>query len=646
MLKWKKLEYGKLPVAKLKELCEERSIELSVSSYNKKSYIHLLLKSHFEKGEYTKPGKNVKNLVIGASIFEDLPDTCDENNTHCTGNYKANFNTLDWITFTNSKKRTGSSFSEYKNIYLMDISRIESDENAEHLYSVIINSLDRGGDIFLIQKGNFGTFERVADENGMLKLQSSFVSIDNNLLIIPKFFFSPVKSPPVLRTNTITKVNEIPIDPKKPLLGKDFRSVEFEEPEEKPKKKKKVREYKKYKINVDEKEVKKFCRSVKKYQMNFSEFERIFETESFLVNFRNSLEKLYLYKKKIYIELYQNNERLIQEANKRKAVCTKLGFGKPPSVDKLKDEQVEYYTLIELATEMLEKIPSLEIIKKNFNNILYEDEKGLASLIGHKSIKNELSCIFYSFSKNYKYITNSFINIAFMGAAGTGKTRLAEVIGFALGKSGILMKGHFRGVTRCDMVGEYIGQTAPMTRDVIFNSLEGVLFLDEAYKLGTREIGSRDFGHESITEIVAKTDEYRGLFVMIVGGYKDRMKIDFFGCNEGLDRRFPYKFFLKNYSPAQLSDILLNVIEDKIEEELSAKVCNYIFSLISHYLEKNPKIFDAQAGSMQNLSTDLIRAFYSIDLKDSDPNIFSKENEKLLMKVIRKTFLEVEKKLF
>jgi len=194
----------------------------------------------------------------------------------------------------------------------------------------------------------------------------------------------------------------------------------------------------------------------------------------------------------------------------------------------------------------------------------------------------------------------------------THNTHTATILAYVFCKAGILATDTFCPVTRTDLVAGYIGQTAPMTRKKLIETLEGVLFIDECYQLCQVDGGSRDFGNESLAEIVNFIDKYIGMSIIIVAGYERPMMEKFFPSNEGMLRRFPHRFVLSPYTNEQLSDILLNFVEEKTETQIDRKTGNIIYTMISKVQEKYPDAFQNQAGDMLNLGGDLSKSMLSL----------------------------------
>lgn len=149
-------------------------------------------------------------------------------------------------------------------------------------------------------------------------------------------------------------------------------------------------------------------------------------------------------------------------------------------------------------------------------------------------------------------------HMAFLGNPGTGKTTIARKVGEFYAKAGILRKGHCVEVTRADLVGQYVGQTAPKTMAVVRKALDGVLFIDEAYSLSPR--GQNDFGYEAIEMLVKIMEDYRDRLVIIFAGYTADME-RFLSSNVGLASRIPTTIQFPDFNQKELGDILSHLAE-------------------------------------------------------------------------------------
>ncbi len=145
------------------------------------------------------------------------------------------------------------------------------------------------------------------------------------------------------------------------------------------------------------------------------------------------------------------------------------------------------------------------------------------------------------------------LHMSFTGNPGTGKTTVALKMAGLLRRLGYVRKGHLVSVTRDDLVGQYIGHTAPKTRDVLKRAMGGVLFIDEAYYL-YRPDNERDYGQEAIEILLQVMENMRDDLVVILAGYADRMDT-FFSANPGFRSRIAHHIDFPDYSNGELNQI-------------------------------------------------------------------------------------------
>ena len=145
------------------------------------------------------------------------------------------------------------------------------------------------------------------------------------------------------------------------------------------------------------------------------------------------------------------------------------------------------------------------------------------------------------------------LHMSFSGNPGTGKTTVALRMAELLHKLGYVRKGHLVTVTRDDLVGQYIGHTAPKTKEVLKKAMGGVLFIDEAYYLYRPE-NERDYGQEAIEILLQVMENNRDDLVVILAGYKNRMNT-FFESNPGFRSRIAHHIEFPDYSTSELLDI-------------------------------------------------------------------------------------------
>ncbi|WP_276961595.1 CbbX protein [Ferrimicrobium acidiphilum] len=142
------------------------------------------------------------------------------------------------------------------------------------------------------------------------------------------------------------------------------------------------------------------------------------------------------------------------------------------------------------------------------------------------------------------------LHMSFTGNPGTGKTTVALRMAELLARLGYIRQGHVVAVTRDDLVGQYIGHTAPKTKEVLKRAMGGVLFIDEAYYLFKPE-NERDYGAESIEILLQVMENQRDDLVVILAGYKDRMDT-FFSSNPGMSSRIAHHIDFPDYSAPEL----------------------------------------------------------------------------------------------
>jgi probable Rubsico expression protein CbbX len=151
------------------------------------------------------------------------------------------------------------------------------------------------------------------------------------------------------------------------------------------------------------------------------------------------------------------------------------------------------------------------------------------------------------------------LHMSFTGNPGTGKTTVALRMAEILFRLGYVRKGHLVAVTRDDLVGQYIGHTAPKTKEVLKRAMGGVLFIDEAYYLYRPE-NERDYGQEAIEILLQVMENQRDDLVVILAGYKDRMEA-FFRSNPGMSSRIAHHLDFPDYAPADLLRIAEKLLE-------------------------------------------------------------------------------------
>ena len=169
------------------------------------------------------------------------------------------------------------------------------------------------------------------------------------------------------------------------------------------------------------------------------------------------------------------------------------------------------------------------------------------------------------------------LHMSFTGRPGTGKTTVAQRMSQILHRLGYLRKGHVVSATRDDLVGQYVGHTAPKTKDMLKRAKGGVLFIDEAYYLYKPD-NERDYGAEAIEILLQEMENNSNDVVVIFAGYKDRMDT-FYGSNPGLSSRGAHHLDFPDYSNTELmaiAELLLNVQQYRFSADAQEAFAEYI----------------------------------------------------------------------
>jgi len=283
--------------------------------------------------------------------------------------------------------------------------------------------------------------------------------------------------------------------------------------------------------------------------------------------------------------------------------------------------------------EKLEGVKQTEIDE---NETLTDVMDELNELIGLDNIKtsvqelsNFLKVQKLREDKGLKNVTNSLHSV-FMGPPGTGKTTVARLVSKIYKHLGYLEKGHLVETDRTGMVAGYVGQTALKVEEVVKASMNGVLFIDEAYALA--KDNKKDFGNEAIEVLLKKMEDHRGQLVVIVAGYPDEME-EFIESNPGLQSRFNRYFTFDHYKPEELIGIfeLFCLKNDFVITEEAKEKLQFIFDKLYEKRHKSfgnarvarnlfEKIIEYQANRIVSI-TPLTEALLKNIIEDDIPPI-------------------------
>lgn len=200
------------------------------------------------------------------------------------------------------------------------------------------------------------------------------------------------------------------------------------------------------------------------------------------------------------------------------------------------------------------------------HSALVQIEQKLNKLVGLEEMKKVVKEIYAWIYINKQReqqglkVGKQAMHMLFKGNPGTGKTTVARLLGQLFAEMNVLSKGHLIEAERADLVGEYIGQTAQKTRDLIKKAAGGILFIDEAYSLARG--GEKDFGKEAIDTLVKAMEDQQHQFILILAGYSKEMD-HFLSLNPGLPSRFPIVIEFPDYTVDQLLEIARRMVEER-----------------------------------------------------------------------------------
>lgn len=183
-----------------------------------------------------------------------------------------------------------------------------------------------------------------------------------------------------------------------------------------------------------------------------------------------------------------------------------------------------------------------------------------------KEVKNHIDYLnFLKLRQERGFQDSERINLhsVFTGNPGTGKTTVVKLLGQIYKSMGLLSKGHVKEVDRSQLIGEYIGQTAPKVKKAIEEAKGGILFIDEAYSLAREADDSKDFGKEAIEVLIKEMSDGSKDLAIMVAGYPHEMEV-FLKSNPGMRSRFANYFHFEDYLPDELHSIAVRYTLQKM----------------------------------------------------------------------------------
>ena len=264
-----------------------------------------------------------------------------------------------------------------------------------------------------------------------------------------------------------------------------------------------------------------------------------------------------------------------------------------------------------------------EYNKTDIQGIIDQLEEDLVGLAPVKARIKEIAALLLvqRLRKNLGLGINSTsvgLHMSFTGSPGTGKTAVANRMADILYKLGYIRKGHLITVTRDDLVGQYIGHTAPKTKEVLKKAMGGVLFIDEAYYLYKPD-NERDYGSEAIEILLQVMENQRDDLVVILAGYKEPMD-KFYESNPGLSSRIANHIDFPDYTVNEL----LTIAKMMLEEQQYQLTSQAEIALTDYIARRKQKPLFANARSIKN-ALDRARMRQANRIFDSRGQILTKK---------------------
>lgn len=219
----------------------------------------------------------------------------------------------------------------------------------------------------------------------------------------------------------------------------------------------------------------------------------------------------------------------------------------------------------------------------------------LQSMIGLDKVKSAIVDMILYYLQQFEKKNNNMLHTMIEGPPGVGKTQLGKILAEIYAGLGVIPSSKFKLVKRSDLVGEYLGHTAPKVQKLIDEADGGILFIDEAYALGNKD-KKDSFSKEAIDTINQNLSEKKRKFICIIAGYPDELEECFFSYNPGLKRRFPFKFNIEGYKPEELKHIFVKKVNDlkwNICKDVDPKELTELFA-------KNKDKFPYYGGDIEN----------------------------------------------
>lgn len=361
----------------------------------------------------------------------------------------------------------------------------------------------------------------------------------------------------------------------------------------------------------------------------FEEFNTKIDNLDDLINFAKNVKEKEIVEDKKDIKLKKDDEQTSKKSETElieKKIIEKLDSSNPSDTSisyVIVDENNNIIDSQSFFPELsffpnTEQKPSTKNITKEKKNILADQKpvlkkypfrldqlsklidplEKLRSLIGLVNIKNSILDMILYYLQDFETKNKNMLHTVITGVPGVGKTECGKIIGEIYAALGVIPTNKFTIVKRTDLVGEYLGHTAHKTQKVIDEAEGGVLFIDEAYSLGSSE--KRDsYAKECIDTININLTEKKKKLIVIIAGYENELEKSFFSYNPGLRRRFPFKFHIEGYNHEELRDIFIK----KVKDINWTFIKNFPSEKLDDFFKENKDKFPHFGGDIENLLT-------------------------------------------
>lgn len=274
----------------------------------------------------------------------------------------------------------------------------------------------------------------------------------------------------------------------------------------------------------------------------------------------------------------------------------RAGFGMPTAADHRREAEEAEAAAVVLDDDAVVDLAELRRAS-GADEVLTALDRELVGLADVKSRISELAALLLIDRARERFgITapQPNLHMSFTGSPGTGKTTVALRMADLLHRLGYLRKGHLVTASRDDLVGQYVGHTAPKTKEVVKRAMGGLLFIDEAYYLYKAD-NERDYGGESIEILLQVMENHRDDLVVVLAGYADRMDT-FFRANPGMSSRIAHHITFADYAVDELGSIATLMADD-----LGYTFSDQAYDTFHSYLERRiEQPWFANARSVRN----------------------------------------------